>query len=143
MSADPGFVNLIAANSVDDVVAAMHDFGFSHDKALERWNKLAREVHLAEHSPLPPVYFHGIADEFHRVDPDWEEPERRIVYGVVRLTSDTPPQLRWTLAMSKSYPWWPGNWADYVFHCVQVGGRGSERGVLGVSGQSYNTLTTY
>jgi len=140
MYAKPGFFTLTPVKHPNDILAVMHDFGLSRDKALERWSELAREVHLVEDSSLPPVYFHGIADKFWH--PEGKDPERRIVYGVVRLTTDSPPQLRWTLGMSKDDPSWPGNWADDVFHGIQVGGRGSERGVFGVSPYRPVTLLT-
>jgi len=132
LNPDPGFFTLTPARHPDNILAALVDFGLSRDAALDRWNKVAEQARLPSDSPLPPVYFHGLSEYYRRVP--WEDPMRRIVFGVVRPTTDSPPQLRWTLACSSGDPEVALANSHFVFNGIQVGGRGSERGVLGVSG---------
>jgi hypothetical protein len=83
---------------------------------------LSLDTGLPWSNTLPPVFFYGHVDNWQRAS---QVPGMR---GVARLTTDTPPQIRYTIILRK-------NGQDVVrFEGVQIGGAGSRRGVVGVSG---------
>jgi len=125
---EPGFCALTATSRPDDILQAMTDVGLEKDQAASEWNKVARRLHLVPNSPLPPVYFHGVNES------PVEDADSSILFGVVRLTTDSPPQLLWTVSMRTLGP--KGRLSDgseRIFNGIQLGGRGAERGVMGVS----------
>lgn len=75
------------------------------------------ETSLPTSDLAPPVHFHGRSRQL----------VLSFVRGVVRLTSDTPPEVRWTIVIRYSGE---DRWR---LEGVQVGGRGSRRGLFGVS----------
>jgi len=133
MCTEPGFFTLTAVTHPQDILKAMGAFGLSSGVALDEWNKIAHHIPDLSNSPLPPVYFHGLADKFSRGSWGNGSREKRMVYGVVWLTTESPPQLRWSLSISTDDPEETLTNTNHVFQGVQVGGLGSERGVLGVS----------
>ncbi|KLT46514.1 hypothetical protein CC85DRAFT_289789 [Cutaneotrichosporon oleaginosum] len=81
---------------------------------------MSLDTALPSSANLPPVYFYGHLES----DRGSQVPGVR---GVARLTSDAPPQIRYTIIIRKSGQ-------DIVrFEGVQVGGLGSRRGILGVA----------
>lgn len=72
---------------------------------------------------LPPIYFQGASASSQM--PFATSSPASFVRGVVQLTADDPPQIRWTLVINYSM-------ADrWRLECVQPGGRGSARGFFG------------
>lgn len=80
---------------------------------------------------LPPIKFHGSSEQhtgIHALQGNGSPSS--FVRGVVQLTADNPPQVRWTLVIRY------GGEDRWRLECVQVGGRGSRRGFFGVSHES-------
>ncbi|WVR08856.1 hypothetical protein IAU60_005915 [Kwoniella sp. DSM 27419] len=83
-------------------------------------------THLPSSDLLPAIHFHGSSVQqqggvtFPSVTP------MSAIRGVVRLTADDPPQVRWTLVIRY------GGEDRWRLECVQVGGRGSKRGFFGI-----------
>jgi hypothetical protein len=78
-------------------------------------------------SLLPPIKFHGSSEQhsgMHALQGNGSPSS--FVRGVVQLTADNPPQVRWTLVIRY------GGEDRWRLECVQVGGRGSKRGFFGV-----------
>ncbi|WRT69300.1 uncharacterized protein IL334_006284 [Kwoniella shivajii] len=75
---------------------------------------------------LPPIYFHGASIQHQNEGVQEDAMPSSAVRGVVRLTADNPPQVRWTMIIRYSGE---DRWR---LECVQVGGRGSKRGFFGV-----------
>ncbi|WWD21323.1 hypothetical protein CI109_105807 [Kwoniella shandongensis] len=75
---------------------------------------------------LPPIHFHGDSVQHHGASTYPLQTPMSFVRGVVRLTADNPPQVRWTLVIRY------GNEDRWRLECVQVGGRGSKRGFFGI-----------
>ena len=73
---------------------------------------------------LPPLRFHGSSLTSHLVPGTMPD---RFIRGVVQLTADDPPQVRWTMVIRY------GGEDRWRLECVQPGGRGSNRGLFGVS----------
>lgn len=75
---------------------------------------------------LPSLYFHGTS---------WRQTSAQaalegassFVRGVIRLTPDNPPEVRWTIMIRYN------DEDRWRLEGVQVGGRGSRRGFFGVS----------
>ena len=82
---------------------------------------------LPTSSRFPPIYFEGRnGDE--PLEDDIDLPHVRVpsqIRGVVRLTADEPPQVRWTLMIRY------GGEDRWRLECVQPGGRQSRRGIFG------------
>jgi hypothetical protein len=81
---------------------------------------------------LPPIRFHGSSqqhDGSHVLQGNTPGMST-FVRGVVQLTADDPPQVRWTLVIRY------GGDDRWRLECVQVGGRRSKRGFFGVSQSS-------
>lgn len=76
-------------------------------------------------SRLPPIHFVGTSLHSDSVPPD--AAPLSSVRGVVQLTADDPPEVRWTLVIRYAGE---DRWR---LEGVQVGGRGSKRGFFGVS----------
>lgn len=76
---------------------------------------------------LPPIFFHGRSQQHHDGVPQPGQSPASFVRGVVQLTADDPPQVRWTLIIRY------GGDDRWRLECVQPGGRGSTRGFFGVS----------
>jgi len=72
---------------------------------------------------LPPVYFYGRSQQQNNL----VQTPASFVRGVVRLTADDPPEVRWTMVIRYS-----GD-DRWKVEGVQVGGRQSRRGFFGVS----------
>lgn len=73
---------------------------------------------------LPPIHFHGHSGHSGTT---WPTPASSFVKGTVQLTTDWPPQVRWTMVIRYSGE---DRWR---VEGVQMGGRGSKRGFFGVS----------
>jgi len=97
----------------------MRDRGLPDRVALAAWESLDPDigVDLGNFS-LPPVYFHGKRDH-----------SQEVVYGLVHLTTDSPPEMRWVIAFHSLNP----ENGCAVAIGVQLGGRGARRGVVAVS----------
>ncbi|OCF78871.1 hypothetical protein I204_00815 [Kwoniella mangroviensis CBS 8886] len=82
------------------------------------------ETDLPTSSLLPPLYFHGSSVPY----AGGEAPPlpQNAIRGVVTLTADDPPQVRWTMIIRYR------NEDRWRLECVQVGGRGSKRGFFGI-----------
>lgn len=78
---------------------------------------------------LPAIRFHGSSQQHDgpHVLQGSAPGSSSFVRGVVQLTADNPPQVRWTLVIRY------GGEDRWRLECVQVGGRGSKRGFFGVS----------
>ena len=76
---------------------------------------------------LPPIRFHGSSHPRSSSPFQTGGSGGSFVRGVVQLTADNPPQVRWTLTIRY------GGEDRWRLECVQVGGRGSKRGFFGVS----------
>jgi hypothetical protein len=87
------------------------------------------ETGLPTSNLLPPIRFHGSSQQHDgpNVLQGSAHGESTFVRGVVQLTADNPPQVRWTLVIRY------GGEDRWRLECVQVGGRGSNRGFFGVS----------
>lgn len=87
------------------------------------------DTHLPYSTRLPPVYFHGVG---RLADQEMLELETldsaSFTRGVARLTTDNPPELRWSIIVRYS------DEDRWKIEGVQIGGRLSRRGFLGVSG---------
>ena len=90
---------------------------------------------LPTSSRLPPIYFESTGGIF----PVWDfsppfKPHKHMprpiattqVRGVVRLTADDPPQIRWTFIFRHH------NADQWQMECVQPCGRASKRGLFGI-----------
>jgi hypothetical protein len=81
---------------------------------------------------LPPIHFRGSSQQ-HQGDGIHTHPSANsggpasFVRGVVQLTADVKPEVRWTLVIRY------GGEDRWRLEGVQVGGRGSKRGFFGVS----------
>lgn len=73
---------------------------------------------------LPPIHFHGHSAQSGGA---WPTAASSFVKGNVQLTTDSPPQVRWTMIIRY------GGEDRWRVEGVQVGGRGSKRGFFGVS----------
>lgn len=76
---------------------------------------------------LPPIRFCGHSTQSSQAHLMPADSPPSSVRGVVRLTSDSPPQVRWTLVIRY------GGEDRWRLECAQTGGRGSKRGFFGVS----------
>ena len=85
------------------------------------------DTHLPSSDLLPPIHFHGSSVQNHGRNTYPAQSPASYVRGVVRLTADDPPQVRWTLVIRY------GGEDRWKLECVQAGGRGSKRGFFGVS----------
>lgn len=83
------------------------------------------ETGLPTSNLLPPIKFHGSSHP-RSVTTPFLTAGASFVRGVVQLTADNPPQVRWTLIIRY------GGEDRWRLECVQVGGRGSKRGFFGV-----------
>ena len=90
-------------------------------------------THLPTSTLLSPIRFHGSSLPPH-THPGAGTLPHSFVRGVVQLTADDPPQVRWTLVIRY------GGEDRWRLEGVQPGGRGSSRGFFGVS-YSYNVTT--
>lgn len=83
---------------------------------------------------LPPIHFRGSSQQ-HQGDGIHTHPAHgatgsgSFVRGVVQVTADDPPQVRWTLVIRY------GGEDRWRLEGVQLGGRGSKRGFFGVSAE--------
>lgn len=84
------------------------------------------ETGLPTSSLLPPIKFRGSSHPRSALTP-FANTNPSFVRGVVQLTADDPPQVRWTMVIRY------GGEDRWRLECVQVGGRGSRRGFFGVS----------
>ncbi|ORX39215.1 hypothetical protein BD324DRAFT_641367 [Kockovaella imperatae] len=84
------------------------------------------ETNLPTSSLLPPIYFHGSSVQQSSAITFASNSSASFVRGVVQLTADDPPQVRWTLVIRY------GGEDRWRLECVQVGGRGSKRGFFGI-----------
>lgn len=103
---------------------------FSHVSASgrERATPLpSLETHLPVSDLLPPIYFHGTSRHQDGYTVHGATQQSSHCRGVVRLTADDPPQIRWTFVIRY------GGEDRWKLECVQPGGRGSRRGMFGVS----------
>ena len=108
-----------------------HDHFFSRSSRLSPPRSDDGEEALSTSLPtsdlLPPIYFHGrSAQQSGSLTYPAAAPMTSI-RGVVRLTADDPPQVRWTVMIRY------GGEDRWKLECVQLGGRGSKRGYVGVS----------
>ena len=75
---------------------------------------------------LPPIHFKGVSAQASGNLTHPSGSPHSSVRGVVQLTADDPPQVRWTVVIRYTG-------ADrWKIEGVQVGGRGSKRGFFGV-----------
>lgn len=86
---------------------------------------LTTHLPTTRNSRLPPIHFIGTSLQSKSVTPD--AAPLSSVRGVVQLTADDPPEVRWTLVIRYAGE---DRWR---LEGVQVGGRGSRRGFFGVS----------
>ncbi|OCF40403.1 hypothetical protein I317_05770 [Kwoniella heveanensis CBS 569] len=82
-------------------------------------------THLPTSDLLPPIHFAGSSVQ-HQGPTFPTGTPMSAIRGVVRLTADNPPQVRWTLVIRY------GGEDRWRLECVQVGGRGSKRGFFGI-----------
>jgi hypothetical protein len=85
------------------------------------------ETNIPTSDLLPPIHFHGSSQQSHGLATYPSTAPASFVRGVVQLTADDPPEVRWTLVIRY------GGEDRWRLECVQVGGRGSKRGFFGVS----------
>ena len=81
------------------------------------------ETPLPTSNVLPRLTFHGAGIPSGTTS--FQSPSSSFVRGVVQLTADDPPQVRWTLVIRY------GGEDRWRLECVQPGGRGSSRGFFG------------
>ncbi|CAD6574942.1 MAG: hypothetical protein TREMPRED_001257 [Tremellales sp. Tagirdzhanova-0007] len=86
----------------------------------------AVSTHLPTSDLLPPIHFHGSSVQHNGATTYPSQSPASFVRGVVRLTADDPPQVRWTLVIRY------GGEDRWRLEGVQVGGRGAKRGFFGV-----------
>lgn len=84
------------------------------------------ETDLPTSNLLPAIRFHGSSHPRSAPTP-FPTTNSSFVRGVVQLTADSPPQVRWTLVIRY------GDEDRWRLEAVQPGGRGSRRGFFGVS----------
>ncbi|OWZ39488.1 hypothetical protein C356_04100 [Cryptococcus neoformans c45] len=84
---------------------------------------LTTHLPTTHNSRLPPIHFVGTSLQSKSVTP--EAAPLSSVRGVVQLTADDPPEVRWTLVIRYAGE---DRWR---LEGVQVGGRGSKRGFFG------------
>lgn len=105
----------------------------SANKAYSQRQQRAAEAlepvstHLPTSDLLPPIRFHGSSVQQNGSTTYPTQSPASFVRGVVQLTADDPPQVRWTLVIRY------GGEDRWRLECVQVGGRGSKRGFFGAS----------
>lgn len=75
---------------------------------------------------LPPIHFHGTARQPEGGSIMRAFTQNTFARGVVQLTADDPPQVRWTIVIHY------GGEDRWRLECVQMGGRGSRTGLFGV-----------
>ena len=75
--------------------------------------------------PPPPLYIVGKAS----YDPITKSTPPNVVHGLVHLTNDSPPEIRWNFIISD-------HMGPSIIQGIQLGGLGSSRGVVGVSQQT-------
>lgn len=75
---------------------------------------------------FPPLKFHGSSIVDSEMIAHFSRNNASFVRGVVQLTADDPPQLRWTLIIRY------GGEDRWRLECVQPGGIGSKRGFFGI-----------
>lgn len=85
------------------------------------------KTHLPTSNLLPALHFHGSSRANSGATTYPSSSPSSFVRGVVQLTADSPPQVRWTLVIRYAGE---DRWR---LEAVQVGGRGSKRGFFGVS----------
>nr|XP_019010036.1 uncharacterized protein I206_05598 [Kwoniella pini CBS 10737]OCF48817.1 hypothetical protein I206_05598 [Kwoniella pini CBS 10737] len=84
------------------------------------------ETDLPKSNLLPPIYFHGSSTPYPGGDQLTPTLPQNAIRGMVTLTFDDPPQVRWTMIIRyRGQDRWR-------LECVQVGGRGSKRGFFGI-----------
>lgn len=134
----------------EDIATAYQDFG--GQSCLEPWAPFDtgpepdRLAYLSYALPTlneqafqypaypPPLYFGGRAR-----DAD------AFIYGLVHLTNDTPPQLRYRfiLCIRERYRGVRFPAITFGARAVQIGGRGATRGVIGVSADAFQPELNY
>ncbi|KAK8844022.1 hypothetical protein IAR55_006815 [Kwoniella newhampshirensis] len=114
-------LNLVLDNDQPASHKALAGHGRTGNSALQ-----PIETHLPTSDLLPPIYFHGDSVQHHGLSTYPSHTPMSFVRGVVRLTADNPPQVRWTLVIRY------GDEDRWRLECVQVGGRGSKRGFFGI-----------
>ncbi|ORY33049.1 hypothetical protein BCR39DRAFT_520922 [Naematelia encephala] len=108
-----------------------------HDPQPEPESESTSSHHTEDHLPrvtttlptsslLPPIFFRGSSVQQHGGVTYPSQSPASFVRGVVRLTADDPPQVRWTLVIRY------GGQDRWRLEGVQVGGRGSKRGFFGI-----------
>jgi hypothetical protein len=136
-----GHFDLVAVAGMSEIRAAFKGaIGASSSNEQEYCIDLM-PFHLKEEEvgdALPPIYFHStrfvhdaVNTSPNRVflDPLIEPRPAMFIYGMVHVTSDSPPELIWTMtAEAIGYPQ-----ESQLLKGVFAGGRRSPLGVLGVS----------
>lgn len=95
------------------------------------------ETHLPGSDLLPPIYFHGKSRHQDGHTAYGSSNHSSQCRGVVRLTADDPPCIRWTFVIRY------GGEDRWKLECVQPGGRGSRRGMFGVSLSDFLLTNAY
>jgi len=114
--------DLMRLDLVIDQDAAAATKAYSRSEHLERVT-----THLATSDLLPAIHFHGSLVQQNGAITYPSQSPASFVRGVVQLTADEPPQVRWTLVIRY------GGEDRWRLEGVQVGGRGAKRGFFGVS----------
>ena len=114
------------AEAIGDIMLLKLSIDKPSDKPTETLPEIKSDIPTS--SLLPPIRFHGSSEQhsgMHALQGNGSPSS--FVRGVVQLTADNPPQVRWTLVIRY------GGEDRWRLECVQVGGRGSRRGFFGVS----------
>ena len=114
------------AEAIGDIMLLKLSIDKPSDKPTETLPEIKSDIPTS--SLLPPIKFHGSSEQhsgMHALQGNGSPSS--FVRGVVQLTADNPPQVRWTLVIRY------GGEDRWRLECVQVGGRGSRRGFFGVS----------
>ncbi|WWC63785.1 uncharacterized protein I303_106390 [Kwoniella dejecticola CBS 10117] len=98
----------------------------NHEFEQDRHPLPSVETDLPRSDLLPPLYFHGSSTPYPGGDHHAPTLPQNAIRGMVSLTADDPPQVRWTMMIRyRGQDRWR-------LECVQVGGRGSKRGFFGI-----------
>jgi hypothetical protein len=130
VSADPGYFHLAAVRGADDVLAAMRTQGYDEGRVSSACTFLVQPPEMSKPpTGLPPVYFVGQTEDIPESSRRNGHDRSRFIYGLVHLTNENPPEVRWTMRLE----WLSSSTYRRTFSGTQIGVLGSRRGVIGVS----------
>jgi hypothetical protein len=136
----PGYFTLQLATGPRQIIDKMTSAGVPWTTAEYAWDKLAPEIEACRQttSPLPTLHFYGMRET---VEDDVYSEGVQSIYGFVYYINDPTPEVRWTFAVARSHyrgveDIFGGRPSPHLsISGIQLGTRGSKRGIVGVSHQ--------